>query len=373
MEHKKTIYNNINFLKILLVLQIVYFHIIKGKLAVIYPDVYVYSKLSDKLFGSYAVMVFFIISGYFLSKTLNKTILPSFIDFIKKRIIRLFPILIFSTTLCMVFSYLLPVQPQIQTMILNCFFIHNYSGGAHFESWNGASWFVCALFWVSLLYYSIFFMIKDKFKRNFVISIFCILTFLSLITPAWEKGELIRFGVIPYRDLYALFGIGLGYLLGNLNIQKYSNNKSYLNNFLFGILEFITFVLVLLPLYLNANEIKEPLLYIIIVCFLIILLVKQQGFFSKILNSPIVSTISKPSFSIYMMQEVYFIILQATLWKTQYPVLHPVLAFVFSFVFCIFVGVITHIFVEKPITKYLTNKYISNTLSSGGGNNEKVS
>ena len=370
MGSKKTIYHNINFIKLILVLVIVYYHIIAGKLSVLYPNVIQFTKMSNKILntGSYAVVIFFIISGYFLSKSLNGEVIPSFIDFVKMKIIRLFPVLMLSTLMCMGFSYLLPVQPEIETMILNCFFIHNYSGGAHFESWNGASWFVCALFWVSLLYYSIFFMIKDKIKRNFAISLICIFTFLSLITPEWGKGELLRFCVVPYRDLYALYGVGLGCLLGDLKIQSSVEKKSLLNKFLFGILELVTFFLVLLPLYLNANEIKEPLLYITTVCLLLILLVKQQGFFSKFLNFPIFSVISKPSFSIYLMQEVCFVILQASFWKTSYPAAHPVMGFIYSFMFCIFVGILIYKFFEKPVTKFLNNKFKNITqLSKRGG------
>lgn len=196
MESKKTIYHNINFIKLILVLVIVYYHIIAGKLSVLYPNVIQFTKMSNKILntGSYAVVIFFIISGYFLSKSLNGEVIPSFIDFVKKKIIRLFPVLMLSTLMCMGLSYLLPVQPEIQTMILNCFFIHNYSGGAHFEAWNGTSWFVCALFWVSLLYYSISFMIKDNpLKRGVNLLYNCITVISTRIIKGENNDKIFRF------------------------------------------------------------------------------------------------------------------------------------------------------------------------------------
>lgn len=66
MGSKKTIYHNINFIKLILVLVIVYYHIIAGKLSVLYPNVIQFTKMSNKILntGSYAVVIFFIISGF---------------------------------------------------------------------------------------------------------------------------------------------------------------------------------------------------------------------------------------------------------------------------------------------------------------------
>ncbi len=361
MENKKLIYNNINFLKLILVLIIVYYHIVSGKLSVIYPSVEIFNVLGDKIYhaGHYTILLFFIVSGYFLSKSVNKNGV-NIKNFVCKKLIRLFPMLFFSTFTCAVCSYWLPVRPELQSMILNVFFIHNYSGGAQYTSFNAASWFVCALFWISLFYYSIVFIVKDKFKTNFIIACICIISFFALIIPFFGNENPLRFKIIPYRDLFAFLGIGLGYLLENLNIKKDIVKNYFINNFFVGITEFAIFLIVILPLILNCKVIKEPLLYIIAFLTLLILFIRQKGFFSKLLNLSFFSKISKPSFSIYMMQETCFIVLQCSFWKTAYPNFHPILAFVYSFLFCIIIGVLAYNIIEKPVTKILSSKYIRN-------------
>ena len=356
MENKK-IFNNINVLKLILVLVIVYYHIIAGKLAIIYPSIEIYSYVAKKLTGTggYAILGFFIIAGYFLNKSINKKEKPSFYQFVTKKIIRFFPLLFFSTFLCICLGYLLS-EPPIQSMILNMFFIHQYSGGAQYPSWNGSSWFLCCLFWVSIFYYLIVISCANKLKSNFLIFLISLVSLFLLINPGWGKGDLIVFGIIPYRDLIGLCGIGFGYILGNTEIENIQINLTEKIGIIFiGILELILLSIIILPLIFNINEIKEPLLFILCFMFLLLIFIKEKGIISKFFNNIYLVNIAKTSFSIYIMQEVCFIILQVSFWKTSYPISHPVIAFIISFVFCIFVGVVTHIYVEKPVTKYLEN------------------
>ena len=378
----KKIHNNINFLKLFLILIIVYYHIIAGKLNIIYPNVDFFSYLSLKLkdTGLYTVFTFFIMSGYFLFNSIKKSRF-NIKTFVFKKIISFFPILFFSTLLCAILPSLLnySYKPQLQSMILNLFFIHQDIGFAKIGSWNGSSWFICCLFWVSIFYYSMAMCLKNKAKFLLITGIICSIGLLLLINNPATHSTL-YYGLLPRQLTVGLSGIGMGILLNALFNSKIEENVSnqknkLLNYHCISLLELSCFLLLILPMLFNSGEIKEPLLYHFNTCLLLALFINKQGWFAKLLESDLLGKISKVSFSIYLMQEVCFIILQATFWKTQYPTVHPVLAFVYSFIFCIFVGILTYKFVEKPVTELLTNKFLNkqnNTQSkqmkiSGGG------
>ena len=264
MGSKKTIYHNINFIKLILVLVIVYYHIIAGKLCNIYTDCNFYFYLKQKISytGYYSVFLLFIISGIFLYKTCNN-INFNFKEVIYKKFIRIWPVLTFSSLLCLLLPFIiLNYHPEIQTMILNLFFIHKVIGLAQFESWNGVSWFVCALFWNSVIFCALACCIKSNMNRNLLIGNLFLIFFLIVNNNTGNYNTL-YFNFLPRELILSFCAMSFGYLLCPFicSEKKYFLKNSSVNFIFYTTLEIILTVLIFLPLILSTNEIKEPILY----------------------------------------------------------------------------------------------------------------
>ena len=96
------------------------------------------------------------------------------------------------------YSLNLGCKPEIQSILLNILFIHKEIGLAQNASWNGASWFVCCLFFCSILYYSFAKIIGNRLKFNIYTFLICLLT-LSLLTTNRGVHDTIYFNILNYN------------------------------------------------------------------------------------------------------------------------------------------------------------------------------
>lgn len=90
-------YHNVEFLRFIFALIIVYFHILHNNIMRFIgsnQDYVTLAQLSNK--AGYIVECFFIISGYFLYKNLNNLNSIETPKFIWKKFVRLWPVLVFS-------------------------------------------------------------------------------------------------------------------------------------------------------------------------------------------------------------------------------------------------------------------------------------
>ena len=218
----------IDFLKFIFALMIVYYHLM-GFLVKQYPDVLVYTKLQLRsgAVGSNIVFAFFILSGYFLCKAaLSKPI--DILSYIKNRIVRLWPLLAFS------FITFIFIGSFNVYDFLNIFFISNGIGIVKSSSHNAATWFICVLFWQSILFYYLLVHYKEKFLP------FC--GFFVLFSFVWltysPNGGLYSAIALPSLQLTTgmvrgIGGISLGiilfYIIPFLKKDKKLNNKIILS------------------------------------------------------------------------------------------------------------------------------------------------
>lgn len=159
-----------------------------------------------------------------------------------------------------------------------------------------------------------------------------------------RSGGLVNLGLCR-----ALAGIGLGTALAallsslkNVHLRIFSCRVKLVLASLFEIGTFTGLCYYFFtPVKYNAF-IVVPLFSILFVLF-----VKRAGCFSKALDCSIFSTFGRYGYSIYVMQQTSFWILQRTLWKTSI-VNNTALCLAISLLFSFIIGCITYHLIEKP-------------------------
>lgn len=154
----------------------------------------------------------------------------------------------------------------------------------------------------------------------------------------------------------ALGGIGLGILLHRLS-EELPKVKSPLTEkkrmILLSVAEVSSFIF-LLAYFLGKVQYNNRFVIVPVFSILFLSFIHQGGIMSRILDWPGFSILGRYAYSIYVMQQVCFWILQRTLWKTAVIQNIPVCIGI-SLVFSIVVGVGTYHLVEKPGNKVFRN------------------
>ena len=258
-------------------------------------EIYKYGRMS-----AIFVECFFIIAGFFLPNIIITQI--AFKDFAIKKILRLFPVVFTVTIFINIFQTHVPLYN-----ILPDFFLLSSVGFAQQQALCGYAWFLYVLFWVSCFYYCLINFIQDKRKLNFTIILIIyfsliILTSNSLLTFSHKVNiyHLYNIGI-----LRGLVGIGLGIII-RLNFYKPNYTLSTKQKIFFTFLElfFFFYLIINLTCVEKTKAINYIVSYLIIFSVIIISWVNGLGYFSQILNKINFYSISKYSFSIYILQTI---------------------------------------------------------------------
>lgn len=344
-------YHNIEFLRFIFAIIIVYFHILHANIMKYIGNNYDYkilAKLSDD--AGWIVECFFIISGYFLYKNIVNSNSIDITKFIWKKITRLWPVLIFSIIIGVVFF-----KQNIYPAIFNSLFLQCIGFSLDYK---GINWYISPLFWALILYYAIFKNFDNKKAYVFVggICYFGYLININYCHGGFGRGVI--YNILDLSFLRALAGIGLGILIGKLLTEFTFTMNEKIKYILFSIIE-ISSIIFLIRYFLFGLKYKNAFIVIIVFSLMFISFVRQYGILSQVLNLSIFSQLGKYAYSIYVMQQISFWIMQKTLWKTQI-VENTSLCILVSLIFSIILGVITYHLIEKPFSKYLINRAMIN-------------
>lgn len=198
---------NLDFLKFIFTIAIVLLHISASN-----QQVDFYKNVYEHVDRSYLIVeFFFMVSGFFLYFEIQKENIQTFI---KKRIIRLLPVIIFS----LICGYIFISGKHKENILFSLLFLQGMGLQAPFYF----HWFVSPLFWGSILYFFIF----TNYKRTtatFFVAVLCYLSYCLLLNN--NNGNIdIHVGMIKGflsgSLLRALGGIGIGYFLG-LSYDKF--------------------------------------------------------------------------------------------------------------------------------------------------------
>lgn len=262
-----------------------------------------YGFLSGGYFG---VDVFFVISGFLITKILTENIVEqkfSMIDFWIRRVKRLLPALLSVVLVTILVSSLFVFKPimleitaDVFPAIFSYFNFHalsdfgNYWGGKSNNSFFLHVWSLSVeeqfyLFYPFLLFFSYKFF-KGFIKPLVVITLLSFLFFVFYIS----KDKDFTFYMLPSR----IWELSLG---GIISLIKYDAIKQ---NSISGILSIIGLLLVILSYFIGTETISTHVVLPVLGASLVILFSTPQNFVGQILSNQILVKIGKLSYSIYL-------------------------------------------------------------------------
>ncbi len=358
----KSVYNkerfyNIDAVRLLVVIMIVYYHIIRSSYVRQFADVNIYQYLANNAaYAGFTGNAFlFMVSGYFLYFSILKC-RESFLHFSLKKALRFWPTLCFAVLVTAILSLFGLIKFDIGQNILNLLFITKGSTGLTTRYTNlNVSWFVCSLFWSGLFYYAIFRLIKDQFTRNFVISLISYFGLVIYMNSSVRDSQVI-FGFLIKGGTLAISLIGVGILFGNF-LSEININTVNLQPITATILEIICIVYIVNGCIFN--KFQETLLVPLLVSLTFFgLLILKRGWISSFLNHTYFSQIGKYAFSIYIMQDTCFVGIRYLWLNILGGAVKdcPIIMIIISISICVCIGVITYHLIEKPLANYCKQK-----------------
>lgn len=364
---------NIEFLRTFLMLSIVLHHMFITRdwcLCSIFPNIYLYSFIKSFIAFSYnSVEGFFIIAGFLLFLTFKNSI--KVVDFIKKKYIRLTPVIVFSFILCLVGTMLkafpFKIIPNLMTALLL-----NQFGVCISIGQNPVLWFTSVLFAGLLLYFCILKFVSKKYQ-TILITILTVLGYgiLEILQHGFFNKPLKNYYfILNIGFLRGLGGIGLGCLIAKIFQNNYTKIQNFtpskLKKILITFAEILSYVFVFWWLcfpHLKYNNI----FFVIGFTVLFSLFIFKKGYLSNILDKDFWVFLGRYQYSMYVVHYVIIKIFGIVLWQKNvgWVVLHPVLPIVIMLLIILAVTIFAYHFVEIPCAKYLKDKLFCRTIVQG--------
>ena len=314
--------------------------------------------------GNKSVEFFFIISGFFLIYGFNKNL--STFDFIKKKIIRLSPLMLFFNIIYLILSlFTKSIKYDTYNNILSLLFLGNIGVTKAYGN-LGIVWYVSVLFWVSFLY---FYLLKYFERKN--INLFSAISiWFSYVFMIQARGGNISHHIKTYNNIFVvgllrgLGGMGIGYFIGLI----YKENKDKIENMKFN--KITTFFITLLEVFLFSWSVyyliihkmsyKNNIIFILFFIILFILFLIKKGLFTKLLDNNLSVILGRYSYSIYITHSFILNMLRTFFWKKYINIIiiHPLLNVVITMLLIFILSILVYHFVEKPSAEYLRRKRI---------------
>ena len=267
--------------------------------------------LHNHYLAGISVISFFILSGYVLTLNYSHKLksFVSFISFIKKRFLRLYPLHLFFLIIFLLFEFNkyflitffdLKFNSQVfkennfETLIQNLFLLNSLS---KYLSYNIPSWAVSAEFISSFLFGLSILIFRSKL-------IFFSIAFFIF---SWFIFTIQNFSFISYLGPKAIFSCLSSYYLGSLIFFFNQNRKKFfLNNFL---LQFINFIILIFFIYTKTHT--NIIIFNISILLLYLINIDKKFFFYNFLTNKYLIFLGTISYSIYLSHYfVYFFVTQ---------------------------------------------------------------
>ena len=293
-------------------------------------------------------------------------------DFIKNKVLRLWPVLIFVISLYFAASLFGAVKFDIYHHIL-CFLGLNGTNLVLINGGSGVFWYVSAMLWVLAFYY---YLLKNYEEKNVNLTIALIIFFSYGILIHLLNGKIVASPsktinyVYNFGMLRALGGIGAGYFIG----LWYKNNFEAIKNFNYKIwhiltltfIEFISLYFIINNLMLHKLKFNNQIVFIIAFVAVIVAFLINKGFISRFLNKNWCVNVAKYTYSFYTTHIFIFNVFKNSIWKNNSEIIiaHPYLNLFITLALVFILGIFTYHFVEVPCNKYFKNKNL-NILGGG--------
>ena len=340
---KKHQYKNIYFLRFIFILMIVFCHIFSGV-----PNPVFNFIATHHQGGGLAVEFFFILSGFFFAYTLDLNL--SAFEYIKKRVLRLYPVLAFYVLGCF-FCDILNVQVAqgeeygriFQLLLLDGIGLNN---GLDY----GVSWFVSALLFSSLFLFCLYKSVSKKIA-DLLLGIIVLLSYVILLNLGniYDAHHIVWHNILPLSLVRAVSGMGLGIFLFYTYSHFNLNTAKQKPSILYGLLEIFLFGYCIYTMIYH-NYYSEGLT-IVLFWLLLYVFLMNKGFFSRLLENNFSVILGRYSYSIYLthMFALTIIMVAYTTIDDGYFVLnYPLSAIFVLYLLVILLGILTYHFIEKP-------------------------
>lgn len=315
---------NIEFLRVFFTLGIVWHHFV-GSLGI-------WNK------GYLGVEFFFILSGFLLVLTFRPERTVG--DFIMNKWIRFMPLIVFGGILICLFKSRL----DWTLFIKGLFFIPSDPKLSVF--YNGSTWYLVVLFWVSLFY---FYMLKF-FKKETVNMLIAVLTVLTLVFVG--TGDESPNVILNMRLMRGLSCMGLGYFL--IYIYQNLKDKKIVNKAIYSLVELVVLLFAMFNIFykpLFSGNIVSYLAFVLVVLMFLL----NKGVFSKFFEKPVFAKMARYCLAIYLTHEVVTSYI-FPIYLERYNELflaRPIIPITAVLTAAILLGVVAHHVIELPATRAL--------------------
>ena len=352
---------NIEFLRILGCISVILYHFLHCSLRV-FPDISIYQFLGNMTTnGNKAVELFFILSGVFFAITYNEKL--NIYEFVKKKIIRLYPTLLFGYIIAFILSVFGFIKFKFYNNVLGLFFLSGTPLSLDFDNLT-ISWYIGVLFWVLIL----FFYLKKNFSNKYLNLTIAIGIFISYsILIHIDNGQISV--VFPFNNIFnagilrGIGGIGVGYFIG----EWYKNNVNTIHNNIYNIRTKLMITLVealclgftIKNLIFYNLKFNNQIIFVLIFSLTIVLFLLNKGYISQILNKDIFMKLAKYTYSLFIMHYLIIKGIKGSLWKHNeiFVYTHPYWNIILTLSIVLIIGILTYHLIEKPATKYLKEKW----------------
>ncbi len=293
--------------------------------------------------GYLGVDIFFVISGYLITKKIYQESLDdhfSIINFYIRRIRRILPLVSFVVLVSLIVgaSVMLPddLENLAQSIVATNFFSNNILQVITTKNyWDVVNEFKPLMHTWSLaveeqyyLLYPLIFLVFTKERTKWIVPFLIVLTIFSLILYFSTFDNFYKFYLLSFRFFELSLG-GLAAIMMKNNLIRH--NYSTL---LLGLLIFI--------LYVDSNYLPSSILLVLVTIITTILLISANNetmITSKLLENKVMVGIGKISFSLYMWHQVvlafsrYFVIRDLTTSSIVFLIVIIISLSVFSYFF----------------------------------------
>lgn len=346
---------SIQFLRFLFTMLICYGHLLTVTSLAGFQE---YSKYTHYINGCWiAVPFFFIMSGFFLSHSIKKNVEI----FVQDRIIRLWPVMAFSIFLFAIFKYFDIFGVGLNSKDFATLLFLQGTGISQTANINGVVWYVCVLFWTSLIYLIYLKIVKRKWLQILSISLIVFVTGYLYVKYMFLPIRDIVFNFVSIMMLDGFSFVGFGILLHYFNefLNKCLEHKLHFKaaplilKCIYSFLEIAIFGIICVFTMYNSEIMPYPLnpvLISILFGILFILFVNKSGVLSSfIFNCKYLDFLGNASYSIYVMQITTFAVIYSLSCSHQeFLKTHVMLTIILAMILYNLTGYITYFLIEKP-------------------------
>lgn len=349
----------INFLKFALLFPILIFHLFDDFGFKILKLKTTFEGFITARNGYVAADMFFIISGYFLYKSIQNHPQDTVLDFAIRRLKRLMPILLFSFLVILIFNLKYENISLINTynIFYQSLLLQTTGIATKGDLLNPYAWYIATLFWGSIFYFLIMQCFSKLETRQLIFLIF-IFTGLTCIHNYNGSGAFHREIFLTFFSsgmIKSFTCLGLGCLISSFNIKKPTDSLK--NKLIYSCLEVFLYFQLFYNLIFHYSNKYDNIYLLILFNLLFIISLLNCGIISNFLNK--IKFKNKYGYSIYVNQWITYLLLSKfDFFNTNILSNNPKIIYL-SIIFALIIGIISQKIINLLITPNNTKNILS--------------